>query len=654
MFFVLRYSKIKGGEAVKKFLSIFICITIIAGVAFGVSSVSFASQTEDILPTRLGDTDTFYSFDAGTKTLTISGEGNTPDFTNGGASPQPWYSWRNDGSIDKVVVENGVASIGKYMFYFVSASEFELPDTLKSLGAYSFSSVNSFDEMRIPNGVETISNYAFKFCSKLKKITVPKSVKTIGIGAFQDCSALENVEFADWNMNVSIGNLTFYKCRSLLEISLPKRAKLGKFAYGYSNSSSGITYENALMRVYRDSPAYDYALANFIDYEIITSAVINQGDRIDGAYFSDNVNDSFEFIFTPEKSGFYNFCSSGNVDLNCTVFDEYGEMIAQSEDVSSKDLNFFVSCEMNANHTYRLSVSSLYSTGNYTVTLLPRDVASVDFDGDISVSAPAENADKGYIFDVLPLINGRKLSVEYTNGFVDVIDLKPGSYNGTEIVYSDNQSDISWLCGENSYYISVGDFTDANTVTVTHTYTEEVIPPTTYEGGYTLYTCTFCGAEYKSDFTAKTGFDISGRVVLLENPNGGHPNDYPAANAKIYCNNRLIGESDENGYFSVTVENTARSIEISHFSAENRAVEISGSTNVGNVAAAGFDFNKDFYVNAVDYAIFRRTYLTQDNKNAYDIRLDYNRDGTVDDGDWESAKAFFLCGRLDEKIYISE
>ena len=56
---------------------------LFAAMVFSCCLISFANQqTQDIEKTRLSDTDTYYSFDASTKTLTISGEGSTPDMSN--------------------------------------------------------------------------------------------------------------------------------------------------------------------------------------------------------------------------------------------------------------------------------------------------------------------------------------------------------------------------------------------------------------------------------------------------------------------------------------------------------------------------------------------------------------------------------------------
>ena len=93
----------------KKLLSIFLSLVLSISV-LSVCNISFAAQTTDIEPTKLINSSAYYSFDANTKTLTISGKGRTPNFTNssGDTTSQPWFYWRSDGSIEHIVVEDGI------------------------------------------------------------------------------------------------------------------------------------------------------------------------------------------------------------------------------------------------------------------------------------------------------------------------------------------------------------------------------------------------------------------------------------------------------------------------------------------------------------------------------------------------------------------
>ena len=108
--------------------------------------------------------------------LTISGTGEMADYEN---NPPPWYDQRT--SIQSVIIENGVTSIGDFAFYgcniLTSAS---LPDSVTSIGSYSFSLCRSLISIMIPDGVTRIEEESFSSCYSLTSVTIPDSVTSIG------------------------------------------------------------------------------------------------------------------------------------------------------------------------------------------------------------------------------------------------------------------------------------------------------------------------------------------------------------------------------------------------------------------------------------------------------------------------------------------
>jgi len=113
--------------------------------------------------------------------LTISGKGEMYDYSS---SYKPW----SYNALTKVIIGNGVTTIGKNAFY----------------GCSSLTSVT------IPNSVTTIGEAAFRYCSHLTSVTIPNSVTTIGGWAFSGCSSLTSVNIP--NSVTTIGESTFYGC----------------------------------------------------------------------------------------------------------------------------------------------------------------------------------------------------------------------------------------------------------------------------------------------------------------------------------------------------------------------------------------------------------------------------------------------------------
>lgn len=352
----------------KKIILAFLSTVILLTVLFNSSIIALAEQTTDIAKTQIGSSDIYYEYSVQSKTLTISGSGDTPNFLNDSVS-QPWYDWRSDGSIENIVVCDGITSLGNYFFYKVNAKNIVLPDSLEKIGGYTFSGNKSIKELSFGSGLTTIANNSFYQCSVLETVYFRKNISSIGASAFESCTALKSVSFERMNMAVSISRRAFLACPSLVSINLPINATLSSYSVGYKSASKGSINSNMVMGVYRDSSAYTYATKNYTNYVLLDSMEILDGDVINRTYYSDSVDDEMKFYFIPEHSCKYNFASSGTVDVDCVLTDSKDNIVAESRDISVNDLNFSVSAKLNAGEKYCYTVKSINSEGDFTVLL---------------------------------------------------------------------------------------------------------------------------------------------------------------------------------------------------------------------------------------------------------------------------------------------
>lgn len=123
-------------------------------------------------------------------TLTISGNGDMHDYwyTEGGGKDginivyysKEWKNFYDD--IKKVVIKNGVTSIGVRAFYELENLEsVEIASTVKIIYGDAFNSPY-LKEVVIPEGVEIIGGRCFNNCTALEKVTIPqRDCATIGL-----------------------------------------------------------------------------------------------------------------------------------------------------------------------------------------------------------------------------------------------------------------------------------------------------------------------------------------------------------------------------------------------------------------------------------------------------------------------------------------
>ena len=160
-------------------------------------------------------------------TLTISGTGAMKNYDSK-KNRNPVY---NNSNVKKVVIEDGVTSIGNYAFtYCVSLTSITIPDSVTSIGYYAFFYCTSLTSITISDSVTSIGNYAFFYCRSLTSITIPDSVTSIGNDAFSNCRSLTSITIPD--SVTSIGNDAFYGCSSLQTISLSCKSSLKKSNFG--------------------------------------------------------------------------------------------------------------------------------------------------------------------------------------------------------------------------------------------------------------------------------------------------------------------------------------------------------------------------------------------------------------------------------------
>ena len=173
-------------------------------------------------------------------TMTISGSGAMPDFDS--IEEQPWSS--NSSKIRKVVIGEGVTSIGacafwnsgvlsaeisstvtaigNNAFYGSSLISVSIPSSVKSIGDSAFQACQNLSAVTLSEGVETIGQNAFSGCASLTSIALPASIGEVGAAAFFQCQAMTSAKFAPGSKQVKLGDNLFMQCYYLMSVTLPR------------------------------------------------------------------------------------------------------------------------------------------------------------------------------------------------------------------------------------------------------------------------------------------------------------------------------------------------------------------------------------------------------------------------------------------------
>lgn len=141
-------------------------------------------------------------------TLWIVGKGAMADYTS--YSNTPWaINKRTPGK--RVVVDEGVTTIGSYAFADVNISEVEMPEkSLTKVGDFAFNG-SSISRIWLSESTTSIGVDAFADCKRLKDVDIPKNIVSIDDGAFCD-SGISVSELKFGSKLRTIGRYTFKGC----------------------------------------------------------------------------------------------------------------------------------------------------------------------------------------------------------------------------------------------------------------------------------------------------------------------------------------------------------------------------------------------------------------------------------------------------------
>ena len=148
-------------------------------------------------------------------------------------------------SLTSVTIPNSVTSIGSYAFeYCTRLTSVNIPNSVTSIGDGAFQGCYGLTSVTISDITAWLSisfagsesnplcyaHHLFLNGEEVKDLTIPNSVTSIGDYTFHGCSSLTSVTIP--NSVTSIGNSAFYYCSNLTSVTIPSSVtSIGGYAF---------------------------------------------------------------------------------------------------------------------------------------------------------------------------------------------------------------------------------------------------------------------------------------------------------------------------------------------------------------------------------------------------------------------------------------
>ena len=171
--------------------------------------------------------------------------------------------------LSKIIMPEGVQTIGANAFARTHLAEIKLPASLKILGNGAFQSCPSLERVTLSEGLEEIGDLAFAECGSLAEIEIPDSVKNLGVRAFYKCRNLKSAVIGDGVQ--SLGDSTFYECENLFAVRFGDGlTQIGDTAFAYCEKLENVVLPENLKIIGRGAFNYCTGLKTLECYGVTT------------------------------------------------------------------------------------------------------------------------------------------------------------------------------------------------------------------------------------------------------------------------------------------------------------------------------------------------------------------------------------------------
>ena len=111
-----------------------------------------------------------------------------------------------------LVLSSEITHIPDYSFKNSAIQSVSMPNSIKSVGQFSFANCDSLLSVTTPDSLTKIEYHAFSDCNKLSSVVIGEKVSYIGAGAFCESTGLNTIIFKDsigWGHYPMVGGTVY-------------------------------------------------------------------------------------------------------------------------------------------------------------------------------------------------------------------------------------------------------------------------------------------------------------------------------------------------------------------------------------------------------------------------------------------------------------
>ena len=180
------------------------------------------------------------------------------------------YAFEYCVNLTSITIPNSVTSIGAGAFftsgYYNDSSNWE--DDVLYIGKHLIRAANpSSESYTIKKGTKTIADSALSYCENLTSVTIPDSITSIGAFSFGGCRNLTSITIS--NGVTTIGEQAFLECTNLKLVEIPGSVThigLKAFGYDYNERYDYEKIEKFTISGIENTAAEDYAKTNDFNF----------------------------------------------------------------------------------------------------------------------------------------------------------------------------------------------------------------------------------------------------------------------------------------------------------------------------------------------------------------------------------------------------